>query len=260
MVAIQYDELAESPRDEYCFGTMVCFHSNYNLGDEHKHDNADDFLLSLLEDTFNGDWYKAQQFRERVQDSFNPYELGWSAYDRAVDNKLLEVISKKHVILPLYLYDHSGLSISTGSFLGRAHHAGWDSGQVGWVYASKEDVLKEFGGKNLTADKREKAETLLQGEVEYYDHYLCGDCYGFELYKGGEEVESCWGFIGDLHDDVLPNIEGYMPDECKGITADLKEQPEKVSVLAFLKEANAQIAAVPPPQVGRQASIEAGAR
>ena len=262
MIAVHHDEDAQSPRQDDNFGTMVCFHRNYNLGDEHKHENADDFLLSLLEDTINkddGDWYKAERFRERVQDSFNPQELGWSAYDRAVDNKLLEAISRKHVIMPLYLYDHSGLSISTGSFTGRAHHADWDSGQVGWIYATKEDVLREFGGKNLTAAKREQAETLMRGEVDYYDNYLRGECYGYELYKGGDVVDSCWGFIGDF-DGVLEAIESYLPDECTGITSDLQEQSEKVSVLAFLKEASAQIAAAPAPPIERQASLDAGAR
>ncbi len=49
--------------------------------------------------------------------------------------------SKKIAILPLYLYDHSGISMSTGSFLGRAVHAEWDSGQVGYIYMDKDRAL-----------------------------------------------------------------------------------------------------------------------
>ena len=48
-----------------------------------------------------------------------------------------KVISEKYLMLPLYLYDHSGLAMSTESFSGRAPHAEWDSGQVGWIYVSK---------------------------------------------------------------------------------------------------------------------------
>ncbi len=47
-------------------------------------------------------------------------------------------------ILPLYLYDHSGISISTGSFVGRAHHAEWDSGQVGYIYLDKKTAMEEL--------------------------------------------------------------------------------------------------------------------
>ena len=56
---------------------------------------------------------------------------------------LKELLSEQKdiVILPLFLYDHSGLSMSTGSFMGRAVHAEWDSGQVGYIYANREDIL-----------------------------------------------------------------------------------------------------------------------
>ena len=37
----------------------------------------------------------------------------------------------------------------------------------------------------------------MRGEVEYYDSYLRGEAYGFELYKDGELEDSCWGFIGN---------------------------------------------------------------
>src|SRR5579864_4230829 len=39
------------------------------------------------------------------------------------------------IILPLYLLDHSGLRMSVSSF-----HDHWDSGQVGWIYVTKEKV------------------------------------------------------------------------------------------------------------------------
>lgn len=44
------------------------------------------------------------------------------------------------VYLPVYLYDHSGLTINTTGF-----HCPWDSGQVGWIYAEKDRFLKETG-------------------------------------------------------------------------------------------------------------------
>lgn len=58
---------------------------------------------------------------------------------------MLRVISEKYIVMPLYLLDHSGLAMQTTSF-----HDPWDSGQVGWVYVSKEDALKEFGGEKMT--------------------------------------------------------------------------------------------------------------
>ena len=70
---------------------------------------------------------------------------------RAVDDTMLRVISEKYIVMPLYLLDHSGLAMQTTSF-----HDPWDSGQVGWVYVSKEDVLKEFGAEKMTGALRKK--------------------------------------------------------------------------------------------------------
>lgn len=69
-----------------------------------------------------------------------------------VDERLLKVISEKYIVLPLYLYDHSGITMNTTGF-----SCPWDSGQVGWIYASKEDALKEFGGKSFTASTLPKS-------------------------------------------------------------------------------------------------------
>lgn len=57
--------------------------------------------------------------------------------------KLLDA-SNEIAMKPLYLYDHSGLALSTGSFFGRALHAEWDSGIVGFVYMSREDAMREL--------------------------------------------------------------------------------------------------------------------
>ena len=70
--------------------------------------------------------------------------------------------------------DHSGLAMQTTSF-----NDPWDSGQVGWIYVSKEDALKEFGGEKMIGAIREKAEDLMRSEVAAYDSYLRGECYGF---------------------------------------------------------------------------------
>ena len=95
------------------------------------------------------------------------------------------------VILPLYLYDHGGQRISTTPFSCR-----WDSGQLGFIYISKADILKELGGKILTKKKRERAEFWLTCEVEIYDMYLQGDVWGYQILdESGFEIESCSNFV-----------------------------------------------------------------
>ena len=104
------------------------------------------------------------------------------------------------VCLSLYLYDHSGITMSCKPFGDR-----WDSGQVGWVYCDVADIVKEYGSD--TPENRETAEKVLRGEVKTYDTYLRGDVYGFVLEKADkcgecghtewEHVDSCWGFYGN---------------------------------------------------------------
>lgn len=102
------------------------------------------------------------------------------------------------VLLPLRLFDHSGLSMSIGYGAHEFDPGGWDSGQVGWIYATRETILKEWGkGNRITAKARKQAEDYLRGEVETFDQYLTGDVWGFIVEDDdGNHLDSCWGFYG----------------------------------------------------------------
>ena len=151
------DESPESPRTWDNIGTMVCFHGRYNLGDKHDYRDED----------YSG-W---QEMKEAIIENENV-----------------------HTILPLYLYDHSGITMNTTGF-----SCGWDSGQVGWIFVSKDKVKKEGVDES-------KVEEYLMGEVDTYDQYLTGDVYGFVISEMStcdqghvhlKEVDSCWGFYGE---------------------------------------------------------------
>ena len=199
---VQPDDILISPRevDEH-FGTMVCFHPRYALGDHHNYMDKDDFLREMYLDTVGHDEAGMKRYERMVNIVSSRFRHGPKTEERAIDEAMQKVISEKYLMLPLYLYDHSGLAMSTESFSGRAPHAEWDSGQVGWIYVSKEDALKEFDADKMTGAIRQKADALMRSEVAAYDSYLHGECYGFELYKNGELSDSCWGFI-----EILPDM------------------------------------------------------
>jgi hypothetical protein len=102
----------------------------------------------------------------------------------------------RHIVLPLYLYDHSGITMNTTGF-----SCPWDSGQVGWIYITREKVRKEYGCKRVTKKMVEKIKGYLRNEVETYDQYLTGDVYGFRITdeETEEEMDSCWGFFGEKY-------------------------------------------------------------
>lgn len=123
---------------------------------------------------------------------------------------------------PLYLYDHSGITISTGTFA-----CAWDSGLVGYIFIERDRFLKEFGFKRMSKKAKERLEGLLDGEVEDYDNYLTGEVYGYMVEdETGNVIDSCWGFNGD---PKYALEEGVYDAKCQ-IKRDIKEHLKKLKV------------------------------
>mgnify|MGYP001627788645 CR=1 FL=1 len=178
-IKIIHDHDPENPRDWSNLGTMVCGHSRYNLGDDNRFSSARDFLLDLL------------------------------GLDQVCDMAVeaLETCAEKQaVILPVYLYDHSGLAMNTTGF-----HCPWDSGQLGYIYATLETIREEYGVRRVAAALREKVVQVLKQEVDIYGDYLSGNVYGYVVEKDEDVIDSCWGFIGDY--------DGYVLEEARAVVA-----------------------------------------
>ena len=151
-IRIKQDPDPGSPREWDNLGTMVCFHNRYDLGDHHGY-GRDNYA-------------------------------GWGDLIAAIRADVGPI-----VYLPLFLYDHSGISMNTTGF-----SCPWDSGQVGIIYASHSDITEEFG--EVSDGRLIQTHASLQGEVDSYDRYLRGDFYGFTVELNGEHLDSCWGFYG----------------------------------------------------------------
>lgn len=257
-------EYAEDPRNWDNLGTMVCFHKRYDLGDKHDYRSHRDFLeslvtevcefndealLKLLEEKF-GELYELkydeekwiicergyeieeydtqEEAEERLQEIKEElFEQKLYYLDWLDDDELMFIIEQNAVILPLYLYDHSGLIIRTYPF-----SCPWDSGQVGWIYATHEKIKEEFG--KINEETLKKTEEILRTEVKEYNHYINGDVYGYVLQRIKvcpqcnqeviEEIDSCFGFYGDWDDlkenglpDVIPAKYHYLLDKLESV-------------------------------------------
>lgn len=178
-VRIVIDEDPESPRERDNLGTMVCWHRRYNLGDKHSFGDHNDFFASLLPD---GVYEKLDACWDRECDkAWTDLKTAGHSYGDMVHLKAMEACEAAHngrvraevdkvaIILPLYLYDHSGITMSTGAF-----SCPWDSGHVGWIYVTLGDIRKEYSVKRVTKKIREQAIKCLNGEVETYDEFLTG--------------------------------------------------------------------------------------
>ena len=185
-IKIYHDPDAESPREWSNLGTLICWHRRYRLGDSHEFESPEAVLRDLADVSDHSD-LSMEQLRDRAE--------------------------RKAILLPVFLYDHSGLAMNTIGF-----HCPWDSGQVGFVYATLEAVRTEFGVKRVTKALREKAEDILRGEIATYDAYLGGRVYGYVIEQDGEEVDACWGFVGDYETGCLPEAREAVPTSSPGQT------------------------------------------
>lgn len=127
------------------------------------------------------------------------------------ENDDLKTLERRgYIVLPLSCYDHSGVSIYIG---GKCD--AWDSSRVGWYIVNKEKVRKEYGVKRISSKLLEKVKTILEGEVETFNHYINGEFYKFTLYHNDEEVDSCGGFYEDNKErnGFIKDMYEYFPRE-----------------------------------------------
>lgn len=256
---ISRDDDASSPREWDNISTMLCWHGRYDLGDENPYKNNDpEHALKCLVAEHNPDfeeqldewWNTASDSLQREHGEGFHYKREYQRALRALHEeymgKLQEEFEKNHVMLPLYLYDHSGITMSTGKF-----SCPWDSGQVGFIYISHDKANKEIGGPEFedktvwTEAKTKRCLKMLECDVETYDQYLTGDVYGFQLEKLVYEYEipddgdidpddddlswgdtdSCWGFFGD---DVEENgILDHLGEQFKDAAKEAMNHDEK---------------------------------
>lgn len=197
---IVHDTDPESPREWCNLGTMVCWHNRYTLGDEQPRGTALDYLLNL-----------ASVHMPNIDEDC----------DKLARLRVAKILEKHYIMRELYLYDHSGITMRTSAF-----GCPWDSGQVGFIYISREKALKEFGWKVLTAKRRAQLESYLDNEVQTYDDYLTGNVYGYVVEEQDnttgewEETDSCWGFYGEDIEGVHGHATPFTLEQVREAFAD----------------------------------------
>lgn len=205
-IKIQYDSDPSNPRTEFdniC--TMVCFHSRHNLGDMELINKRHVPISENYSEPIDLLYKLAGINRDDFEEDMHSSDL------------VVEILNKGHLINALFLYDHSGITISMSPFGCR-----WDSGQVGYIYMTKEKIKEEWGEGE---EAYEKARNCMRGEVETYDDYLTGNVWGYEILDDEENrVDSCSGYYGD---------EGKkdMIKECENIIDHLLEKKHKKDLL-----------------------------
>lgn len=190
------DDFADSPREWDNVATIVSRAGNWDISDKGWKMNACEFA----------------EFLHKKLDKKCPEIKGLEDIDHIVNCGS----AKNYIVCkPVYMYEHSGQTISLSPF-----GCPWDSGCCGYIFVFKDKILKEFPDTN-NDNWRDKAEEVIKSEIDIYDDYIQGNVYCYCLEEGHtvehkdlitnetwtsteyEVVDSCCGFYGDCSLDIL---------------------------------------------------------
>jgi hypothetical protein len=201
LAVIQHDDQPENPMDNWDSvgkGHRPLFiltnHRRYRFGDKDAESLGWDLVRA--EPLWNENW----------TDEDNPCCLGDELPDLWEAARRVEAY-----VLPVYMYDHSGVSLSTSRIY--TYNDPWDSGILGFILWTRGEVARCCSG-DPEPDK-EKIYKDMQAYFDEYAAYVSGDVYGIGVYgpggldldevtpgelddivRYGADLESRWGYYG----------------------------------------------------------------
>jgi hypothetical protein len=135
-------------------------------------------------------------------------------YEKELTNAALADMMKDYFFIPVYAYIHSGVALSLGNTT-YPFDCRWDTSMCGGIFILKSDT--DFN----TVKKRNK---YAEGMIKEWNDVLSGNVYGYQVMSNDEEIDSCWGFVGDYETSGIV-------DEAKGIVdAEISRNAEKYGV------------------------------
>ena len=155
-LVIEEDLFPDDPRSWDNIGTMLCCHRDYHLGDCNSNEETEQQLAEICRKYGKSDEeIDKMAFAEEVQFILNQDDVCG---------------------FPLWLYDHSGISMST------TRQSAWDSSFVGLIFVEKDSYLAQMGLKEDIYWKV-RAEKTLESEIEIYNDFLEGNVCQWLLYE-----------------------------------------------------------------------------
>jgi hypothetical protein len=145
--------------------------------------------IEYVEDPFGPDWMTGKFVHKSNKYSFASDDINvrnWS------DSEIEELLNSS-IHIPVYLYDHGGITINTTGF-----SCPWDSGLFGYYIVDKNDVRKEEGVKRISKKIKEQYKSILKNEIQDWDDYCTGNVFGYSVIDNdGNYLESCGGYYGN---------------------------------------------------------------
>jgi hypothetical protein len=65
---------------------------------------------------------------------------------------------------------------------------------------------------NTDFDTKEKRDNAAQAMIKEWNDVLSGNVYGYQVMRNDEEIDSCWGFVGDYESSGIIDEAKYVVD------------------------------------------------
>ena len=202
---VGYDECPSNPRKwDSKFSTMLCGHRRYDLGDEQLQGNYSSMREEVQRWIVSTYWKEFDAFVAQQENQEELKELQeWNYEESGSCNIVDEFVSTNFVILPIYMYEHSGIALSTNPFNCR-----WDSGSLGVI------LTKITPQSCLDSVKKD-----LKNQVGSYSSYVNGDVFEWSILDSdGNFVDSRGGYLDDAdycEQEGLEMLEALIKDQRK---------------------------------------------
>lgn len=134
-----------------------------------------------------------------------------------------------------YIKEQKAISRAIYSSLATPSFKGWDTKQMGVIFAEAYKIYKQWEIKRITPKIKKQVLDLLKKELDTYDQYLRGDVFCYALAKGGKSPVkgqgSYYGYdfennglLESARADVLSLMQGLDGDNNKQYNLFAKEK------------------------------------
>ncbi len=218
-VYMEEDAEFADPRQDCNIGVMLCAHGRYGLGDTNSEpqlpEDPDDLVVTCETCQGTGDLTTEFPPTPPVSDMDCPKCEGEGRRRASVVEWVKAKYEVVGPVLMLGLIDHSGISMYVGGGSHWSDNAGWDSGTVGIIFATRETIAE-------TGCPEDQIEIALDSEVQEYDRWLRGEVFYIVCEDAdGDHLDSCGGYLG--HEYAVEEAKGMHTD---AIESALRERTE----------------------------------